>query len=88
MEMETMGRVLTEATIENLEDLWSDRRGALSADQVRRVIVTDALVDTQGLRITFLRDLSQYSQEELIFPTRQETTAVDAFPFAILHRLE
>ena len=26
MELETMGRVLTEATIENLEDLWSERR--------------------------------------------------------------
>ena len=25
MELETMGRVLTEATIENLEDLWSER---------------------------------------------------------------
>jgi hypothetical protein len=28
MELETMGRVLTEATIENLEDLWSERREA------------------------------------------------------------
>ena len=26
MELETMGRVLTEATIENLEDLWSERQ--------------------------------------------------------------
>jgi hypothetical protein len=32
MEMESMEQVLTEATIENLEDLWSERRGALSAD--------------------------------------------------------
>jgi predicted aspartyl protease len=41
-----MGRVVVEATIENLEDLWAVRRGALSADQVRRVVVSDALVDT------------------------------------------
>lgn len=40
-----MGRVV-EATIENLEDLWAVRRGALTAEQVRRVVVTDALVDT------------------------------------------
>src|SRR5262245_53917683 len=46
MESEDMGRVLTEATIENLEDLWAVRKGLLSPDQVRRVTVTDALVDT------------------------------------------
>lgn len=45
--METiMGRVLTEATIENLEDLWHAKRGTLSPGEVRRVTVTDALVDT------------------------------------------
>jgi clan AA aspartic protease len=41
-----MGRVLTEVTIENLEDLWAAQRGLLPADQVRRVTVADALVDT------------------------------------------
>ena len=45
-ETETMGRVLTEATIENLEDLWAVKRGLLAAEQVRRITVTDALVDT------------------------------------------
>ncbi len=40
-----MGRVVVEVTIENLEDLWTLRRGALTADQARRVVVTDALVD-------------------------------------------
>lgn len=43
---ETMGWVVVQATIENLEDLWAVRRGALSADKVRRVVVVDALVDT------------------------------------------
>jgi clan AA aspartic protease len=38
--------VLTEATIENMEDLWAVKRGLLPADKVRRVTVTDALVDT------------------------------------------
>ena len=46
METETMGRVLTEATIENLQDLWDVRRGLLPPDQVRRITVNDALVDT------------------------------------------
>jgi predicted aspartyl protease len=46
METATMGRVLTEATIENLEDLWAVKRGLLAAEQVRRITVTDALVDT------------------------------------------
>ena len=41
-----MGRVLTEATIENLEDLWASNKGLIPADQVRRAIVLDALVDT------------------------------------------
>jgi predicted aspartyl protease len=46
VETETMGRVLTEATIESLKDLWAVERGLIPADQARRVIVSDALVDT------------------------------------------
>jgi predicted aspartyl protease len=41
-----MGRVLTEATIENLEDLWAAKKSLIPPDQVRRVEVSDALVDT------------------------------------------
>jgi predicted aspartyl protease len=46
MEISTMGRVLTEATIENLEDQWAVKHGLLATDQVRRITVNDALVDT------------------------------------------
>jgi predicted aspartyl protease len=46
MESDSMGRVLAEATIENLQDLWDVERGLLPPDQVRRITVTDALVDT------------------------------------------
>jgi predicted aspartyl protease len=46
MENATIGRVLTEVTIENIEDLYAVKRGALRHDQVRRVIVRDALADT------------------------------------------
>ncbi len=46
METQTMGRVLTEATLESLTDLVDAERGLLPADQVRRITVSDALVDT------------------------------------------
>ena len=46
VEINPMGRVLTDVTIENTEDLWSVKRGLLPADQVRRIDVSDALVDT------------------------------------------
>jgi predicted aspartyl protease len=46
METDVMGRVLTEATIENIEDLWAVKRGLLPPEQVRRIDVSDALVDT------------------------------------------
>ena len=42
----SMGRVITEATIESLEDLWAAKRGLLPAEDVRRISVSDALVDT------------------------------------------
>ena len=41
-----MGRVLTEATIENLKDLWAVERGLVAADQARRLQIPDALADT------------------------------------------
>lgn len=47
-----MGRVLTEATIENIEDLWAVKRGYLPLDQARRITVPDALVDTGATLIS------------------------------------
>ncbi len=46
MESEPLGRVVTEARIENLEGLWAVKRGLPTPDQARAVTVTDALVDT------------------------------------------
>lgn len=46
MGTETMGRVLTEALLENVSDLYEAELGHRVADAVRRVIVKDALVDT------------------------------------------
>lgn len=45
--METlMGRVLTAATVENLGDLWDAERGRITVNDVRRIEIADALVDT------------------------------------------
>ncbi|MBI3409901.1 MAG: retropepsin-like domain-containing protein [Planctomycetes bacterium] len=46
METEPMGKVLVTARIENLEDLFRAEKGEIPVDQVRTVVVTDALVDT------------------------------------------
>jgi len=60
METQTMGRVLTEATIENLEDLWAVKRGLLTADQARRITVADALVDTGATLLSLPTRLIQH----------------------------
>ncbi len=57
LEPETMGRVLTKATIENLEDLWAAKRGILPAEDVRRIVVSEALVDTGATLLSLPRNL-------------------------------
>ncbi len=42
----TMGRVLTNVKIENLGDLSEAERGLRATEEVRRIVVEDALVDT------------------------------------------
>lgn len=46
METLPMGKVLVAATIENLDDLFQVQKGLLAPEQVRRVEVRDALVET------------------------------------------
>ena len=41
-----MGRVLTEVTIENVKDLYAVELGIIMPDQIRKIVVADALVDT------------------------------------------
>jgi len=41
-----MGRVTTEATVENYGDLWDAGQGTMPANQVRKVEIASALVDT------------------------------------------
>ncbi len=49
METGDMGRVLTEATIENLSDLWAAEQGLIPKADVRSVHVKDA--DPQSRRL-------------------------------------
>ncbi len=57
MGTETMGKVEVAAIIENLPDLYDVEKGRLTADQVRRVEVIDALVDTGTTGLSMPRRL-------------------------------
>jgi clan AA aspartic protease len=46
MESATMGRVMTEARLENIKDLWEIQCGSRPPSQGRQIIVSNALVDT------------------------------------------
>jgi predicted aspartyl protease len=46
METPTMGKVLVTAKIENLADLFDAEKGVLPDDQVRRIEVQGAVIDT------------------------------------------
>lgn len=52
-----MGRVLTDVTVYNLGDLYEVERGRMTADQVRRAIVPDALVDSGASTLGLTTDL-------------------------------
>jgi clan AA aspartic protease len=52
METETMGRVLTEAKIENFGDLWASEHGHIPDSKVRCITIPDALVDTGATLIS------------------------------------
>jgi predicted aspartyl protease len=57
METANMGKVLVAAKIENLLDLYQANQGLLADDQVRRVEVTDALVDTGAMMLSLPKSL-------------------------------
>jgi predicted aspartyl protease len=57
METTTIGRVLVTAKIENLGDLYAVDQGALKPEQVRSVVVNDALVDTGATNISMPKQL-------------------------------
>jgi len=52
-----MGRVTVEAQLESIEDLYRVRRGDLSANQVRRITVPEALIDTGATSLSLPRTM-------------------------------
>jgi predicted aspartyl protease len=57
METATKSKVLVTAKIESLQDIYQAKQGALADDQVRRVEVPDALVDTGATLLSLPKQL-------------------------------
>src|SRR3954470_11136066 len=74
METAEMGRVLTEVTISNLGDLFEVSRGKLSADQVRKVTIPDALVDSGATTLSIPKSII----DQLGLPRRGQKRATTA----------
>ncbi len=79
MEVLSMGRVTVEAIIENIDDLMRAHRGEMSQEQVRRVTISDALVDTGAKRLGLPTSLVEKLGLEK-FETRIAKTAVGLMP--------
>src|ERR1700730_3269700 len=74
MKTTTVEKVIVSATMENLHDLFDVSRGLLRDEQVRRVEVTDALVDTGASNLSMPRRLiTQLGLQP--FRTRQARTS-------------
>jgi len=81
METATMGRVLVAATIENAGDLYLAEKGLLPAEQVHRVEVADALVDTGSTYISMPRSLIErlgFDKPYRVRPSQTATGLVQA----------
>ena len=54
-----MGRVLVEAKVENLGDLFEFERGSRPAEQVRSLTIAEALVDTGATTLSLPKSMIQ-----------------------------
>jgi predicted aspartyl protease len=70
-----MGRVLTEATIENLLDLYDAARGTRPPDQVRRITTKDALADTGATTLALPTRLIQQLGLKKVYEKRATSSA-------------
>lgn len=89
-----MGRVLTEVTVYNVSDLYQARLGQISADQVRKVIVRDALVDTGATTLALPKPLleqlgltKQYEKRAMTAGGVQTLNVYEAARVEIMGRL-
>jgi predicted aspartyl protease len=80
MELAVMGKVVVSAKIENLADQLKARDGQLAADQVRRVEVADALVDTVATMLSLpIRLIQQLGLRRCRTKTAQTSAGVFTF---------
>lgn len=75
METATMGKVLVSAKIENVVDLYAASKGQIPDDQVRRIEVSDALVDTGASHLGMPKHLIDQLGIPQISSGRAKTTA-------------
>jgi clan AA aspartic protease len=83
MESSTMGRVVVTATVENLMDLFEVRQGRLKPEQVRRVEVSDALVDTGATMLSMPQRLIQQLGLERYRSRRARTSSGEVKDFDV-----
>lgn len=57
MEIVTTGKVTVPAVIENIADVWQAENGEIRSDDVRRVEVQNALVDTGAMMLSMPKRL-------------------------------
>jgi predicted aspartyl protease len=82
METATVGKVIVEATIENVFDLYEASRGQITDDRVRRVEVDNARVDTGATLLAMPRSLIERLGISQI-RTGRARTAVGSSTFGI-----
>ena len=75
METATVGKVIVAAKIENVFDLYEVSRGQLADEQIRRVEVADATVDTGATLLAMPRRLIDQLGITQIGTGRAKTTA-------------
>ena len=82
MGIETMGKVLVTAKVENTVDLYLAKKGTIPQEDVRRVEVSDALVDTGATSLSMpARMIRQLGLEPV--RTRQARTAAGIVTFNV-----
>lgn len=75
MEIATMDKVLVSVKIETLKDLYAVEEGRLSPDEVRRIQVDDALVDTGASVLSLPK---RYVKQLGLTPVRERTARTAA----------
>ena len=84
MESDDMGRVTVEVEdeVENLEDSWESQRGLRTPNEVRRITISDALVDTGATTLSLPRrlierlGLSQQFERQVITSSGKDQAAM------------